>query len=276
MYRIRNAELYDMDFVMDLVEQEGWNPGLLDGENFFHADPEGFFIGEVDGERIGCISAVRYGTFGFLGLYIVKEGYRHQGYGIALWNHAVRRLKHCTVGLDGVVEQQENYKKSGFLFAYNNLRFSGVVQAAAPATRHIVPADIGSFSAIAAYDARHFPAQREIFLSHWLGMGNSRTLCYCEDGVLRGYGTIRECVSGYKIGPLFADTDAIAETLFLSLAEFTNGAVISLDIAELNESARAMCERYGMEKSFETARMYIGDAPVLSSGVYGITTFELG
>lgn len=277
MYAVRSAKLEDMGFIMGLAEQEGWNPGLSDGESFFCADPEGFFIGERAGERVGCISAVRYGAFGFIGLYIVKEEYRGNGYGTALWERALERLRNCNVGLDGVAAQQENYKKSGFRLAHGNLRFSGAVTAAPPAAPCIIPAQNIPFSEIAAYDARHFPAQRRAFLWQWLRMPDARTLCCRRDGKLRGYGTIRKCVSGYKIGPLFADAEGIAETLFLNLADFAKGAAVSLDIAEPNANARALCERFGMARQFETARMYTGKTPDPDwDGVYGITTFELG
>jgi len=277
VYTVRRAELNDMGFIMGLAEQEGWNPGLSDGENFFRADPMGFFIGELAGERIGCISAVRYGTFGFIGLYIVKEEYRRNGYGMALWERALERLQNCNIGLDGVVAQQENYKKSGFRLAHRNLRFSGAVKAESSAWPCIVPAESIPFSETAVYDARHFQACRRAFLSRWLHMPNARTLCWYQDGGLRGYGTIRQCAAGYKIGPLFADTDWIAQALFLSLADFAGGSVVFLDIAEPNENARALCERFGMAQQFETARMYTGKTPALDwHGVYGITTFELG
>lgn len=277
MFSVRNAGLDDMGFIMGLAEREGWNPGLWDGESFFRADPKGFFIGELAGERIGCISAVCYGTFGFIGLYIVKEAYRHSGYGITLWNRALKRLQGCNIGLDGVVAQQENYKKSGFRLAHRNLRFSGVIPAAAPAPLYIVPAESIPFWEIDAYDARHFPACRSAFLSRWLRMPKARTLCWYEDEELCGYGTIRPCVSGYKIGPLFADTYEIAETLLLSLADSAEGSAVSLDVMETNENARALCERFGMAEQFETARMYTKGTPAFGQGgVYGITTFELG
>jgi ribosomal protein S18 acetylase RimI-like enzyme len=266
-----------MCFIMGLAEQESWNPGLFDGESFFHADPEGFFIGELAGERIGCISAVRYGAFGFIGLYIVKEEHRQKGYGMALWERAMERLGDCNIGLDGVVAQQENYKKSGFRLAHRNLRYSGSINSLPPSTPCAVPPENIPFLEIAAYDARHFPADRQAFLSRWLRMPRARTLCWHQDGELLGYGTIRKCVSGYKIGSLFADTDGIGEALFLSLAGFAKGATVSLDIAETNGNARALCERFGMTRQFETARMYTKEIPALDwGGVYGITTFELG
>ncbi len=38
------------------------------------------------------------------------------------------RLGARTVGLDGVVAQQENYKKSGFVLAHRNVRHGGVAR----------------------------------------------------------------------------------------------------------------------------------------------------
>lgn len=278
MYAVRSAKLEDMGFIVGLAEREGWNPGLSDGESFFRADPEGFFIGGRAGEPVGCISAVRYGAFGFIGLYIVKEECRGNGYGMALWERAMERLQGCNIGLDGVVMQQENYKRSGFRLAHRNLRFCGVIPAPAPpAAPGILPAKSVPFPEIAAYDARHFPARRGAFLSRWLTMPEARTLCCYREGKLRGYGTIRRCASGCKIGPLFADDDEIAEALFLGLADFAEGSAVSLDIIEPNEKARALCGRFGMARQFETARMYTGETPALDwDGVYGITTFELG
>lgn len=277
MYVVRSANMDDMVFIMGLAAKEGWNPGLFDKESFFHADENGFFIGERSGEPVGCISAVSYGSFGFIGLYIVKEEFRHKGYGIALWNHAVKRLQGCNIGLDGVVAQQENYKKSGFRLAHRNLRFEGTVDAPAHPDVSIVPADKTAFDEIAAYDARHFPAGRKAFLTAWTGMPSAQTLVYRSNGIIRGYGTIRQCMQGYKIGPLFADTYLAADKLFLNLCLFAGQAPVYLDIPETNDGARALCRQYRMAEKFETARMYTGVTPEVNWGnVFGITTFELG
>ncbi len=277
MYTIRNAMPEDMEFIISLAAKEGWNPGLYDKESFYRADPHGFFIGELAGEHIGCVSAVKYGSFGFIGLYIVKEAHRHNGYGLALWNKAVERLKGCNIGLDGVVSQQENYKKSGFWLAHRNLRFEGIIPEAEALSPDIVPAAELPFRAVADYDALHFPEDRDDFLASWIGAPNAHTLVCCRDKSVYGYGTIRKCLTGYKIGPLFADTDAVADALFIGLARFAEGAPVYLDISETSGGARALCERYRMTQKFETARMYTGEIPKINwDRVYGITTFELG
>ena len=114
----------EFPFAIDLASREGWNPGIHDAECFFAADPSGFLIGELLGEPVGCISAVSYaGRYGFVGLYIVRPGFRGRGYGMRLWESAMARLRGHNVGLDGVVAQQGNYARSGFRFAYRNVRY---------------------------------------------------------------------------------------------------------------------------------------------------------
>jgi hypothetical protein len=269
----------DFDFAIDCAAQEGWNPGLADAECFHAADPNGFFMGVLDSEPIACISAVAYDdNFGFLGLYIVREGFRGQGYGIQVWNAGMAYLGQRIVGLDGVVAQQENYKKSGFVLAHRNVRFGGTVDVTAPkAEEELVDASQLPTDRLFEYDRRFFPAPRQAFLRTWLLPESHDSLALLENGGLTGYGVIRQCRAGYKIGPLFADDAASADTLFRGLAAKAEGQMIYLDPPEPNPEAIALVKRYGMEPVFETARMYTEpDQKLPLERIFGITTFELG
>jgi RimJ/RimL family protein N-acetyltransferase len=125
-YIIRPMTRGEIDLAVDWAAAEGWNPGLHDAESFHAADAEGFLVGLLDDEPIACISVVRYeDTFGFLGFYIARPEFRGQGYGWRIWQAGMERLADRIVGLDGVVAQQENYRKSGFVLAYRNLRHEG-------------------------------------------------------------------------------------------------------------------------------------------------------
>ena len=99
-----------------------------------------------------------------------------------------------------------------------------------------------------------------------------------EDDRLIGYGVIRKCRTGYKVGPLFADRPDVAEKLFLSLRSIAGPEdPIYLDTPDINPEAVALAKRHEMEVVFETARMYSGGAPDIDlKGIYGVTTFELG
>jgi hypothetical protein len=133
-------------------------------------------------------------------------------------------------------------------------------------------------NAVLAYDGRHLAAERENFLEAWLAPSPSRqTEGYFENDTLRGYGTVRRCVDGWKIGPLFADTPVIAEALLATLVTPAATDMIFIDIPEPNRAAIEMVRRLGLTPTFETARMYLGPAPELPlDEIYGITTLELG
>ncbi len=263
---------------VEWAAREGWNPGLDDAEAFFAADPHGFFLAERDGEAVGAISAVSYGAdFGFVGFYIVRPELRGHRHGLLLAEHALAALEGRAIGIDGVLAKQRQYAKFfGFRFAYRNIRYGGVVAGRA-AGAEIVPAREIPFEAVAAYDRRFFPAERERFLRAWLAMPHAIDLGWMRGDRLRGYGVIRQCREGFKIGPLFADDARIAEELFFALCGQAGGQPVFFDAPEVNAAAVRMAEHCGMREVFATARMYRREIPALPlDGIFGVTTFELG
>jgi hypothetical protein len=279
-YLIRPMEPSEIDIAIEWAAAEGWNPGLHDGPVFHSIDPTGFMIGLLDGEPVACISTVAYDdTFGFLGFYIVRPEFRGRGFGLQIWTQGMEYLGDRNVGLDGVPDQIENYHKSGFTLAYRNLRYEGRVSVAvadlSPELRDVRATD---FDQIASLDREVFPAARPTFLRQWLTLPASRALTLIEDGAVNGYGVIRACREGHKIGPLVAVDERAAEDVFHALLSRVDpGVPVLLDVPEINRSAVRLAERNGMTPAFETARMYNKGEPSLRlDKVYGVTTFELG
>ena len=269
----------DLGLAVDWAAAEGWNPGLHDADAFHAADPGGFLLERVDGEPVAVISAVRYGErFGFIGFYMVKPGLRGQGHGLRIWQAAMAQLAGRTIGLDGVVAQQYNYRKSGFELAWNNARYQGFGGDAALLDRAVVPLDSLPVDEVLAYDRPFFPDDRSAFVRAWLGMPDAVALGVLDEGRLAGYGVLRPCREGHKIGPLFADSPVLAARLFSSLqAHAPAGTALYLDVPLANPDAVALATRHDMKVVFETARMYTGAAPDLPLGrLYGVTSFELG
>lgn len=277
---VRTMSAEDVALAVEWAAQEGWNPGLHDAACFRAADPDGFFIGAWRGEPVACLSAVAYGEdFGFIGLYIVKQAFRGRGFGMRVWQHGMNYLRNRNIGLDGVVAQQANYKKSGFQLAYRNIRFQGVAQETAQGEHYadVLNASALPFESLSDYDRQCFPAARERFLAAWLAQPGAMARVAVRDGHVMGYGVLRRCLTGYKIGPLFADNDEIAGRLFSALTSSIAGEVFFFDVPEINVDAVALAERHGMTSVFETARMYTEEPPAISmERVFGVTSFELG
>ena len=174
-YNIRRMNRDDVETCVSWAASEGWNPGLNDAGCFYEADRNGFFIGELDGKPVGSISAVAYGeTFGFIGLYIVRPEFRGKGYGIQLWNAAMEYLEGRNIGLDGVVEQQDNYKKSGFRLAYRNVRYEGT--GGGKSSADVVSLSDIPFETVLEYDRLCFPVRRETFMRCWLNQPNAESV----------------------------------------------------------------------------------------------------
>ncbi len=279
-YTIRTMSKQDIETAIDWAAAEGWNPGLHDAESFYAADPNGFLMGEIDGEPVSTLSAVKYGnSFGFIGFYIVKPTYRGKGYGIQLWNAGIKYLAGRNIGLDGVLEQQENYKKFGFRLAYRNIRYEGVNESTTlPEKFKITDLSSIPFSSIQSYDQTFFPEERSIFLKSWVKQSGHHALGIMDGEQLAGYGVIRKCREGYKIGPLFADTPELAESLFTALRNRIERSVsIYFDVPETNDAAISIAEKYKMKPVFETARMYTINTPKIPiQKLFGVTSFELG
>ncbi len=275
---IRPMRPEEMSIAVDWAAAEGWNPGLDDAACFATVDPDGFLIGERNGETAAIISCVNYNPrFAFLGFYIVRKDLRGRGYGLQIWNAAIAHAGSRVIGLDGGVAQQDNYRKSGFLLAYPNIRFGGRVDA--QASRHdgiVALSDVG-FERIIASDATVFPAPRAAFLRNWIDSPRHIGRALIHDGELTAWGVIRPCRTGHKIGPLVASDRGAAEAVTAALLDAIGGGEVFLDVPSVNDDAVGLATSLGLSPVFETARMYTGPiSPLRFDRVFGVTTFELG
>src|SRR2546429_8289789 len=167
---IRTMRPDEISLAVDWAAAEGWNPGLSDASCFASVDPEGFLIAELDGLPAATVSCINYGaSFSFLGFYIVRPDLRGKGYGLRIWNAAIAHAGPRVIGLDGVVAQQDNYRKSGFALAYANVRYGGTVAAPAAAQVDVIALSEGPFAAAEMDDATVFSARRAAFPRAWIG-----------------------------------------------------------------------------------------------------------
>jgi hypothetical protein len=277
---IRPLRPEEIGLALDWAAAEGWNPGVQDGPCFLAQDSGAFLLAEVEGAPAAVISATRYGAgFGFIGFYICRPELRGEGHGWAVWQAAMQRLQGRLVGLDGVLAQQENYKKSGFALAWRNIRYQAERPQAPQASQEgVIPASGLSLTEISAIDSRAFPEPREEFWAAWIAAPGHVALALRRATRLSGFGVLRPCQSGSKIGPLLAEDPAAARSLFAALLARAPTGPVALDLPEPNADARAMAEAAGMAPVFETARMYArGPAPATDLRlIYGVTSFELG
>ncbi|MGI9368465.1 MAG: GNAT family N-acetyltransferase [Ruegeria sp.] len=285
-YEIRALTAGELGDAVNWAGREGWNPGIHDAECFQTTDPAGFLGGFLDGEMIASVSAVNYDdAFSFLGFYIVRPEFRGSGHGLEIAQHAIAHCQGRNMGLDGVVEQQDNYRKSGFSFAYNNYRFTGSVARILAKLGQISTDQVSELRDVGddlkSYDRKLFPAPRDAFLQSWISAPSHISRAFLDDGQIRGYVTLRPCQSGYKVGPLFADNPEIAQALLTTALNAVpkdhGNRDVFIDMPQPNAQAFALAEKLELEKVFETARMYSDHEPDIDlNRIFGVTSFELG
>lgn len=275
---IRRLAPSEVETLVHWAAGEGWNPGLADAAPFAAADPEGFLGAFVDGELAAGIAAVAYGeAFGFIGLYICSPAFRGQGHGKAVWDAGMSRLADRTVGLDGVAAQQANYRSMGFAPHYRTVRWSGPAALGEGLDGRIVTVTPALLPGIERFDRRFFPGPRERFLAAWTGAPRT-ALGLVDGGEVKGFGVVRRCGDGAKIGPLYADDPDVAMALMAALgASMPASTMLHIDVPETAAGFTDWLRQRGFVRGFETMRMYRGAAPDIDqAGVFGISTLELG
>ncbi|MRI33739.1 hypothetical protein EOPP23_12150 [Endozoicomonas sp. OPT23] len=270
----------------DWIETEGWNPGIQDVDTLLRAAHAGW-LGIWKGEQLAGMASVFNHSykFAFFGLYIIQPEFRQKEFrqlelGITLNRHRLQMAGYRNIGLDGVMEQYDNYRHIGFRLAHRTPRYMFTQIVPKPQPNAIC--DLKEITLIELLDYERnnqlFPCRRKTYLKAWLTQTDATGFCYRINQEIMGYGMIRPCMEGFKIGPLFANTPDIAQDLLLALLSTTNGQKTYCDIPENNEQALLLAEQLGGTLSgFCSARMYRGFQPELQlQKIYGITSIEAG
>jgi hypothetical protein len=265
---------------------EGWNPGLHDVAIAYREQPEAFVALRRGSELVGGASVMAYGgAWGVLGLFIVRADLRSQGLGSCLWDELLVSLRGrlapgAPIGLDGVVAMQPFYRRSGFVDAHRDIRFSGHPRCAPDpqvvVTEGVVLTPAGERELI-AYDEALAIGPRRSFMRRWFTASGVLVATLRHTSGLGAIGALRPCREGFKLGPVLAGTPEDASRVVRSLAAHAHGALVQLDVPEPNAAGLAIAAELGLEQSFECARMYVGGVPDLPvDRIFGVTSFELG
>lgn len=271
---VRQMNLEELRHALEWAAKEGWNPGVDDVAPFYVADPDGFFVNEVDGEMAAVISVVNHSpAFAFLGLYICHPRFRGRGFGVQVWNAALQHAGNRTIGLDGVPDQQENYRKSSFVYAGKTTRYQGRMPVCSG--KGSAPVDV---STLIMRDAETCGFERPRYSAAWFADTEARkTIALPPTGQGLSFLTVRECNEGLKIGPILAHSASEVASLLLACPTKFSSKSVMIDVPETSPALAEYLTGSGFAPIFETARMYKGKPP---SGdppkFYSTATLELG
>ncbi|AMO55681.1 GNAT family N-acetyltransferase [Endozoicomonas montiporae] len=262
------------------IAEAGWNPGLHDAETFYKAFPTGLIGVKKDNELVGVSSVFKHSPrYACFGNYLVKPEYRGQGFGLLMTRRRLNIAGYRNISLDAAPENQAIYRSVGFRTAYFNQRFE-INWQHAPDKLHpnVINLKNVRLLELLEYEKNLFPCKRKALLKAWVTQPGSSAFCFRDHCHIKGFGVLRPCMTGYRIGPLFADTPVIAEHLMQALLQHSLGQPVFCDIPETNPHARHLVHSFGGQPiDFLCARMYRGYEPDLDyPRLYALTSLESG
>ena len=292
--RLIQTEKEFESIIINAMLKEGWGPGLQDAECFMACDPTAGFVGELNGKPVCCMTMAKYGDrFAFAGSFIVSKEFRGKGYGKKVNDAGMASVKHFpTIALISGLKLEEFAKSNGFRSLFYGAFFIFNIPTAIACFSETLITSPGvklkrieevNKQALFMYDTTVFGFERHAFLSKWLRMTGSHTrVAFDSEGSIVGYTVARPTFikGSYKIGPLFADSEAIAEKLLKAvfeelLRQVDPAPVVCIDAP--TKKATKLCERLQGKRSFGLVYMVMNDLPgACFDKWFGYTTVQFG
>jgi ribosomal protein S18 acetylase RimI-like enzyme len=289
---IRCMEEKDLELVMNWCKGEKWNVGKYDVPAYYALDPKGHFLFLLDKQPVGAISIVRYSAQLFaIGPFIVKNEYRNKGYGAKIWQHAMKLLENnndATACLYSVPAQISRYANSGFKKNFHIQRWqknliNNLTSDIEKKTEELKRLDTVSIESVIDYDQSIFSVSRKKLLTTLMQCQNIVGFASTDDtGKVTGFGLIRPCIKGYRIGPLYADHIENAQKLFRTLLARVNNCTVFIDAPSHNPYIELFTSYFNLARVSEadTVAMFRGEVPASlienNHKNYAVCSLEIG
>lgn len=277
-FEIRLMKREEIPQVLDLWRETNLSEGTYSIDTWYEYDPEGFYAAVTkDGTVIGsCSGVLQHNDLIFFGLYAVRSTLQRRGIGIKIWGKVMERLGDRNAGVNPVPEQLANYRdRSGFRIQSDwccvvcktkELSTSGMLTELPGIDINVIRPektyDASEYDAISEYDADVLGFCRPRLAELQCKQKESITIVArnAHDNSVCGYGNVKENIKGNAlVGPLFADSDSIAELILYHIVKSFPTAEskgITLMTVDCNKDALALFEKLGFKIEEGTARLY--------------------
>lgn len=291
---IRNMTLAEVVAArQQLLIPEGW-PGIKYTLGASYAtDPNGFYLLEKGNIPIGSISVVTYPGLqhAFIGFFAIEKDLRGNGLGTLLLQKTMEYTKQhrgiTSFGLNCVPNAIAYYAQHGFTekvvdefwkyTATENVQYTS----SAASNAGFSPQDL---AALIEFDTNVLGSNREPYLQNFLFKPQTITVIDQQNGAIQGYGVmserepaIPEPNKSYKIGPLYAQDSASAQTILQQLLSHVQPHETAFLDVSSNNAAAISLQKLGLQKFFAQAKMYTGDLPATKAAqIYGYSSIAIG
>lgn len=276
---IRRLDHDDFDAAFELSRQAGWNQLRPDWRRLLDLYPEGCYAGTVDGTLVATTTVAAYDeAVGWIGMVLVDEDHRRQGYGSVIFEHALAETLDrgvTVVGLDATDLGRPLYRRSGFVDAAPIARWCGELEAVAPPTG---VGDLGpGRDAVHDLDRRVCGVDRSELLDHLLGEARTGGFVREADGAVRGYAILRPGREHWQLGPVVADRREDAAHLLGAAADRLGTDTVFVDAVRTDDTDDLLSAA-GLDVQRDLARMFHerADLALWDDAMWAVAGFELG
>jgi len=251
---IRPFRFGDVSEFLSLAAAEGWVSDPWEFAFLLESFPRGCLAVEEEGRPAAFVTAVRYGTSGWIGNLIVAKDVRGRGLGTLLMHRAVDELLAAgvkTVWLTASSAGRPLYEKMGFREMDGVVRWRGTATGGAKGGSDPVRPD-----ELISLDRAGWGDDRAALLA----VVTARGMVVRQEG---GFLVAQPCGDGFQVGPWAAADPAVAAGLLgRALSRPQLGARVLLDVPVRNVAAAALLNDAGFIVGGRTVLMCMGAVPV--------------
>jgi GNAT superfamily N-acetyltransferase len=257
----------ELDDVGALVREARWNQLAADWRVFL-ALGRVYAAHTADGRIVATTATLPFGgRFAWISMVLVAGEYRRRGLATQLMRRAMDALASAGLVpvLDATPDGRAVYRRLGFedSWGFHRLirreRQGTSPTLPAPAGVTIRPVTDGDWTALCAYDAAAFGAERGAMLAGLRGRLPAADLVAARVGGIAGFLLGRDGALAAQAGPLIADDDAIAQALLARALDGIDGPLF-VDLADGKSALRSFVETRGFTVVRPFTRMVYGSA----------------
>ena len=276
----------DIKFADSLRAIVNWNQTVDDWKRVLTLNPTGCYVAECNNTMAGTATTTRYGKdLAWIGMLLVHPEFRRKGIARALLKTCVDHLSDVQcIKLDATPLGKPLYDQFGFHDEWPLTRWEleGSPSENRPSsheadfiTRSLTRDDIQS---IGSFDKRTFGVLRKDLLESYICSESTTCAEFVNSTTPTGYAMIRRGSRASYLGPIVADSAAIAERLVLGLTTRAARELTFWDIPDINSAATVLAKSMGFRKQRPLMRMFRGanSFPGVPSKYFGIIDPSLG
>jgi GNAT superfamily N-acetyltransferase len=273
----------DAEAVWPLSIEAGWNQNVADWR-FMLGAGRGFGLKSAAGAWEASSLILPLGqNLAWISMVLVTQARRRDGVGTELLKRCIGevRANDSVAGLDATDQGRPIYLGLGFhdLYRISRWHLETAKNVVAPPVGIVVrPFAIADLPKLATYDRPLSGMERPTLLAHLATrQPNLAWIAETPSGRLAGFGLGREGRGASSIGPVIADTEAVALALIAQATTSAKGPFI-IDVPETHGEVRRWLQAEGASAPRGYTRMTLGTAKKLDdpSHVFALAGPELG